>query len=420
MSLTDIKAKNAKPLEKEYKLTDGFGMFLRVTPKGSKYWQMAYRFEGKQKLFSIGVYPAVSLSDARQRRDEARRLLAQGIDPNAKKQAEAKELKAKRDNTRSFRTVAKAWFATKTKWSDDYGDAVWKRLETYVFPVIGDKDVAELDTGDLLVPVKKVEALGYLEVAMRIQQYITAILRHAVQQKLIRHNPAYDMEGAVQKPQTEHRPALELEEIPQLLNKIAEYKGRRLTILAIQLNLMIFIRSSELRFARWSEIDFKNALWTIPAEREELQGVKHSSRGSKMKTPHLVPLSKQAIATLREIQKLSGDQEIIFIGDHYAYKPMSENTINNALRKMGYDTKTEVCGHGFRSMACSALIESGLWSRDAVERQMSHQERNNVRAAYIHLAEHLDERRLMLQWWADFLEQNIIKSIKPFEYKNGQ
>ena len=144
MSLTDIKAKNAKPLEKEYKLTDGFGMFLRVTPKGSKYWQMAYRFEGKQKLFSIGVYPAVSLSDARQRRDEARRLLAQGIDPNAKKQAEVKELKAKRDKTRSFSVVAKAWFSTKTKWSKDYGDSVWKRLETYVFPTIGDKDVAEL------------------------------------------------------------------------------------------------------------------------------------------------------------------------------------------------------------------------------------------------------------------------------------
>ncbi len=207
-----------------------------------------------------------------------------------KKQAEVKELKAKRDNTRSFRTVAKAWFSTKTKWSDYYGDAVWKRLETYVFPVIGDKDVAELDTGDLLVPVKKVEALGYLEVAMRIQQYITAILRHAVQQKLIRHNPAYDMEGAVQKPQTEHRPALELEEIPQLLNKIAEYKGRRLTILAIQLNLMIFIRSSELRFARWSEIDFKSKLWVIPEQREAIENVKHSTRGAKMKRKHFVPL----------------------------------------------------------------------------------------------------------------------------------
>ncbi|MBQ5145263.1 DUF4102 domain-containing protein [Klebsiella pneumoniae] len=424
MSLTDIKAKNAKPLQKEYKLTDGFGMFLRVTPKGSKYWQMAYRFEGKQKLFSIGVYPAVSLSDARQRRDEARRLLAQGIDPNAKKQTEAKELKAKRDNTRSFRTVAKAWFATKTKWSDDYGDAVWKRLETYVFPVIGDKDVAELDTGDLLVPVKKVEALGYLEVAMRIQQYITAILRHAVQQKLIRHNPAYDMEGAVQKPQTEHRPALELEEIPQLLNNIAEYKGRRLTILAIQLNLMIFIRSSELRFARWSEIDFKSKLWVIPEQREAIENVKHSTRGAKMKRKHFVPLCKQAMKILKEIRQLTyeegQDDGLIFTGCYDSFKPMSENTINKALRNMGYDTKQDICGHGFRTLACSALIESGLWSEDAVELQMSHKESNSVRAAYTHKAKHLDQRRLMLQWWADFLDANSNHMVRPFEFASNK
>lgn len=424
MSLTDIKAKNAKPLEKEYKLTDGFGMFLRVTPKGSKYWQMAYRFEGKQKLFSIGVYPAVSLSDARQRRDEARRLLAQGIDPNAKKQAEVKELKAKRDNTRSFRTVAKAWFSTKTKWSDDYGDAVWKRLETYVFPVIGDKDVAELDTGDLLVPVKKVEALGYLEVAMRIQQYITAILRHAVQQKLIRHNPAYDMEGAVQKPQTEHRPALELEEIPQLLNKIAEYKGRRLTILAIQLNLMIFIRSSELRFARWSEIDFKSKLWVIPEQREAIENVKHSTRGAKMKRKHFVPLCKQAMKILKEIRQLTyeegQDDGLIFTGCYDSFKPMSENTINKALRNMGYNTKQDICGHGFRTLACSALIESGLWSEDAVELQMSHKESNSVRAAYTHKAKHLEQRRLMLQWWADFLDANSNDMVRPFEFASNK
>ena len=424
MSLTYIKVKNAKPLEKEYKLTDGFGMFLRVTPKGSKYWQMAYRFEGKQKLFSIGVYPAVSLSDARQRRDEARRLLAQGIDPNAKKQAEVKELKAKRDNTRSFRTVAKAWFSTKTKWSDDYGDAVWKRLETYVFPVIGDKDVAELDTGDLLVPVKKVEALGYLEVAMRIQQYITAILRHAVQQKLIRHNPAYDMEGAVQKPQTEHRPALELEEIPQLLNKIAEYKGRRLTILAIQLNLMIFIRSSELRFARWSEIDFKSKLWVIPEQREAIENVKHSTRGAKMKRKHFVPLCKQAMKILKEIRQLTyeegQDDGLIFTGCYDSFKPMSENTINKALRNMGYDTKQDICGHGFRTLACSALIESGLWSEDAVELQMSHKESNSVRAAYTHKAKHLDQRRLMLQWWADFLDANSNHMVRPFEFASNK
>lgn len=420
MPLTDTKVKNAKPLDKEYKLTDGFGMFLRVIPKGSKYWQMAYRFDGKQKIFSIGVYPAVSLADARQRRDEARRLLAHGIDPNAKKQAEVKELKAKRDKTRCFTVVAKAWFATKTKWSKDYGDSVWKRLETYVFPAIGDKDVAELDTRDLLVPVKKVEALGYLEVAMRIQQYITAILRHAVQQKLIRHNPAYDMEGAVQKAQTEHRPALELEEIPQLLKKISEYKGRRLTILAIQLNLMIFIRSSELRFGRWAEIDFKSKLWVIPEQREEIENVKYSTRGAKMRRKHFVPLCKQAMKILKEIRQLTyeegHDDALIFTGCYDSFKPMSENTINKALRNMGYDTKQDICGHGFRTLACSALIESGLWSEDAVELQMSHKESNSVRAAYTHKAKHLDQRRLMLQWWADFLDANHNGMVRPFEF----
>jgi len=423
MPLTDTKVKNAKPLDKEYKLTDGFGMFLRVTPMGSRYWQMAYRFEGKQKIFSIGVYPVVSLADARQRRDEARRLLAQGIDPNAKKQAEVKELKAKRDKTRCFALVAKAWFATKTKWSKDYGDSVWKRLETYVFPVIGDKDVAELDTGDLLVPVKKVEALGYLEVAMRLQQYITAILRHAVQQKLIRHNPAYDLEGSIQKSEPEHRPALELEEITLLLERIDAYKGRRLTTLAIQLNLLVFVRSSELRFARWSEIDFKSKLWVIPEQREVIEGVKYSGRGTKMKRKHFIPLCRQANVLLAEIKQLTyedgNDDGFIFTGSYDSFKPMSENTINKALRKMGYDTKQDICGHGFRTLACSALIESGLWSEDAVELQMSHKESNSVRAAYTHKAKHLEQRRLMLQWWADYLDANRNVMVRPFEFAIG-
>lgn len=180
--------------------------------------------------------------------------------------------------------------------------------------------------------------------------------------------------------------------------------------------MLVFIRSSELRFARWSEVDFDTAMWTIPGEREPLEGVKHSQRGSKMRTPHLVPLSRQALTILEKIKSMSGNRELIFVGDHDPRKPMSENTLNKALRVMGYDTKTEVCGHGFRTMACSSLIESGLWSRDAVERQMSHQERSSVRAAYIHKAEHLGERMLMLQWWADYLDANRMAAITPFDY----
>lgn len=189
-----------------------------------------------------------------------------------------------------------------------------------------------------------------------------------------------------------------------------------MTRLAVELTLLIFIRSSELRFARWSEIDFETSMWTIPAEREAIEGVKHSQRGSKMRTPHLVPLSQQALAILKHVHKLSGDRDFVFIGDHDHRKPMSENTVNKALRVMGYDTKVEVCGHGFRTMACSSLIESGLWSRDAVERQMSHIERKSVRAAYIHKAEHLDERRLMLQWWADFLDANRAREVSPYDF----
>ncbi len=214
----------------------------------------------------------------------------------------------------------------------------------------------------------------------------------------------------------QHRPALDLSRLPELLSRIDSYKGQPVTRLAVMLNLLVFIRSSELRYARWSEIDIDNAMWTIPAEREPLPGVKFSHRGSKMRTPHLVPLSKQAVAILAELQTWAGENSLIFTGAHDPRKPISENTVNKALRVMGYDTTQDVCGHGFRAMACSALIESGLWSRDAVERQMSHQERNGVRAAYIHKAEHLEERRLMLQWWADFLDANREKFISPFEY----
>lgn len=186
--------------------------------------------------------------------------------------------------------------------------------------------------------------------------------------------------------------------------------------MSTRLTLLIFIRSSELRFARWPEIDFEKAMWTIPPERKPIEGVKYSHRGSKMRTEHLVPLPGQALDLLKQIHAISGEHELVLTGDHNPWKPMSENTVNNALRLMGYDTKVDVCGHGFRAMACSSLIESGLWSKDAVERQMSHQERNGVRAAYIHKAEFLDERRLMLQWWADFLDANAEKSVSPFDF----
>ncbi|CAM3354568.1 TPA: integrase arm-type DNA-binding domain-containing protein [Klebsiella variicola] len=412
MALTDIKVRTAKPTDKQYKLTDGSGMHLLVHPNGSKYWRLQYRFGGKQKMLALGVYPEVSLADARARRDEARKLLANGIDPGDKK----KNDKVEQEEARTFEQLAIEWHATNKKWSEEHSRRVLKSLEDNLFPAIGKRNIADLKTRDLLAPIKAVELSGRLEVASRLQQRTTAIMRYAVQSGLLDYNPAQEMAGAVASSNRQHRPALELRRTPELLQRIDSYTGRPLTRLAVELTLLVFIRSSELRFARWSEIDFERSMWTIPAEREAIEGIKHSQRGSKMRTPHLVPLSRQALAILKQVHKLSGDRDFVFIGDHDHRKPMSENTVNKALRVMGYDTKIEVCGHGFRTMACSSLIESGLWSRDAVERQMSHMERNSLRAAYIHKAEHLDERRLMLQWWADFLDANREKAVSPFDF----
>lgn len=414
MALTDTKVRAAKPDEKAYTLTDSDGLFLYVHPNGSKYWRFRFRFGGKQHLMAFGVYPEISLADARERRDSARKQVALGIDPREHKK-ELKEEQLKEFNT--FEKIARDWHATNKKWSEGHSHRVLKSLENNIFDAIGKRNIAELKTRDLLEPIKAVEMSGRLEVAARLQQRVTAIMRYAVQSGLIDYNPAQDMAGAISAGKRIHRPALELNRLPEFLQRIENYSGRLLTKLAVKLTLLVFIRSSELRFARWEEIDFTNAMWTIPAERQPIEGVKFSYRGSKMRTPHLVPLSEQAINILKQIQQLSGDHELIFIGDHNPRKPMSENTVNNALRAMGYDTKTEVCGHGFRTMACSSLIESGIWSKDAVERQMSHQERNSVRAAYIHKAEHLEERRLMVQWWADYLDVNREKWISPFNYR---
>jgi integrase len=412
MALTDIKVRTAKPMDKQYKLTDGNGMHLLVHPNGSRYWRLQYRFGGKQKMLALGVYPDVSLADARARRDEARKQLANGIDPSDKKKTD----KVEQNEARTFEEVAIEWHATNQKWSEEHSKRVLKSLEDNLFPTIGKRNIAELKTRDLLAPIKVVELSGRLEVASRLQQRSTAIMRYAVQSGLIDYNPAQEMAGAVASSNRQHRPALELKRTPELLQRIDSYTGRPLTRLAVELTLLIFIRSSELRFARWPEIDFETSMWTIPPEREPIEGVKHSHRGSKMRTPHLVPLSRQALSILKQIQKFSGSHDLIFIGDHDPRKPMSENTVNKSLRVMGYDTKVEVCGHGFRTMACSSLIESGLWSKDAVERQMSHMERNSVRAAYIHKAEHLDERKLMLQWWADYLDANREKAVSPFDF----
>lgn len=412
MALTDAKIRAAKPDIKPYKIPDTGNMFLLIHPNGSRYWRLRYRHQGKEKTLALGVYPDVSLAEARGKRDEARKLIAKGIDPCEQKRNQ----KAVPSAEHSFETIARQWHKSNKKWSASHSEKTLKSLETHVFPFIGSRNITSLKTPDLLIPVKAAEAKEIYEIASRLQQRITAIMRYAAQSGIIHYNPAMDMAGALTTVKRQHRPALALNRIPELLERLDTYKGQPLTRLATTLTLLIFIRSSELRFARWSEIDFEKALWTIPSERPPIEGVKYSHRGSKMRTEHLVPLSRQALDILKQIQNISGGYELIFTGDHNPWKPMSENTVNNALRLMGYDTKVDVCGHGFRAMACSSLIESGLWSRDAVERQMSHQERNGVRAAYIYKAEFMDERRLMLQWWADFLDANRIQTISPFDF----
>ena len=401
MSLNDAKIRSLKPTDKPFKVSDSHGLYLLVKPGGSRLWYLKYRINGKESRIALGAYPAVSLSDARQQREGIRKMLALNINPAQQRAAE----RGSRMQEKMFKSVALEWHSSKKKWSQNTADRVLARLNRHVFPTIGHLPVTELKSRHFIELLKGIEEKGLLEVASRSRQHLSNIMRYAVHQELIDTNPAANLGGVTTPPVRRHYPAMPLERLPELLERIGAYhQGRELTRHAVLLMLHVFIRSSELRFARWSEIDFTNRVWTIPATREPIIGVRYSGRGAKMRMPHIVPLSEQSIAILKQIKDITGNNELIFPGDHNPYKPMCENTVNKALRVMGYDTKKDICGHGFRAMACSALMESGLWAKDAVERQMSHQERNTVRMAYIHKAEHLEARKAMMQWWSDYLE----------------
>ncbi|HAH1436514.1 TPA: integrase arm-type DNA-binding domain-containing protein [Escherichia coli] len=401
MSLTDAKIRTLKPSDKPFKVSDSHGLYLRVKPGGSHHWYLKYRISGKESRIALGAYPAISLSDARQQREGIRKMLALNINPVQQRAA----VRGSRTPEKVFKNVALAWHKSNRKWSQNTADRLLASLNNHIFPVIGNLPVSELKPRHFIDLQKGIEEKGLLEVASRTRQHLSNIIRHAVHQELIDTNPAANLGGVTTPPVRRHYPALPLERLPELLERIGAYhQGRELTRHAVLLMLHVFIRSSERRFARWSEIDFTNRVWTIPATREPIIGVHYSGRGAKMRMPHIVPLSEQSIAILKQIKDITGNNELIFPGDHNPYKPMCENTVNKALRVMGYDTKKDICGHGFRAMACSALMESGLWAKDAVERQMSHQERNTVRMAYIHKAEHLEARKAMMQWWSDYLE----------------
>ncbi|WP_340621828.1 tyrosine-type recombinase/integrase [Xenorhabdus siamensis] len=413
MKLNARQIETAKPKEKTYKLADGGGLYLEVTSRGSKYWRMKYHrpTDKKEDRLAFGVYPAVSLAEARAKRDEAKKLMAQGLDPKAEKKGASSPAKV---NT--FEQVARAWHTSNKRWDDHHRQVILRSLEQYIFPHIGAHDITALRTSQLLAPVKTIDEQGKHETAQRLRQRITAIMRYAVQNDILEFNPANDMTGALTTAKSHHYPALPHECLPDFLTRLSFYRGRLLIKISVELALLTFVRASELRLARWQEIDLENAVWKIPATRKPIKGVRFSERGMKMKTDHIVPLSHQAVSLIKALHVLSGNCDVMFPSAHNSAKVMSESTVNRALRSMGYNTQTDVCGHGFRTMARGAMGESGLWNDDAIERQLSHIERNNVRAAYIHTSKYLDERRLMVQWWADYLDANREKAITPYDF----
>lgn len=384
--LTDIVIKGAKPREKPYKLFDERGLFMLVTPKGARWWRLKYRVEGKEKLLSLGVYPDVSLKDARQRRDDLRQQLASGVDPSAKRKAE------KIAAADTFEAVAREWFEKfSTNWAETHSEKIIRRLEADIFPWVGSRPIGEITAPELLACLRRVESRGALDTAHRAHQNCGQIFRYAIATGRAERDPAADLRGALPPVNGGHFATItDPAGIGALLRAIDGYDGTFVGRCALRLAPLVFVRPGELRAAEWSELDLDNAEWRIPAER------------MKARVVHIVPLSTQAVAILRELQPLTGSGRYVFPSLHTPARPMSENTINGALRRLGY-SGNQMTGHGFRSMASTLLNEQG-WNRDAIERQLAHGERDEVRAAY-NYAQHLPERRKMMQSWADNLDR---------------
>lgn len=390
MALTDVKVRNAKPKNKAYKIADEKGLFLAVLPNGSKYWRLKYRFAGKEKLLALGVYNEVSLAAAREKRDEARKLLANNTDPGLVKQITKRSKILAAEN--SFEAITREWYAKfSTTWTPDHGERIFRRLERDIFPWLGSRPINEIKAPELLAVLRRIENRGAIETAHRALQNCGQVFRYAIATGRAERDISNDLRGALQPFKKRHLASItNPKEIAELLRAIKSYQGNVITKCALQFAPLVFVRPGELRRAEWSEINFETAEWRIPAEK------------MKMRVTHIVPLSSQAISILQEIHPLTGDGKYIFPSIKSSIRPMSENTVLGALRRLGY-TKDEMTGHGFRSMACTILNEQG-WHRDAIERQLAHAERNNVRAAY-NYAEHLPERRKMMQHWADYLDE---------------
>jgi len=394
-SLSDAKVRNAKPRTKPYKLTDGEGLFLVTMPSGSKYWRLRYFFAGKEKVLALGVYPEITLADARDRRAQARKVLAAGSDP-AEKKKEAKRLVAfKSANT--FEAVAREWLdKRKHAWAPITTEVKLGRLERLVLPKLGHRPISDITPPEVLAMLRVIEGSGTLDTARRVMQICGQVFMYAIATGRAERNPVPDLRGALKTPVVKHHAFLKASDLPLYLEKLEAYDGHLQTKLALRFLLLTFVRTTELRAAHWTEIDWDKAEWRIPAER------------MKMKELHIVPLSKQAIALLRELQKHSGHRKHLFPNQHNPATFMSENTMLYALYRMGYHSRTT--GHGFRSTASTILNEHDFRA-DVIERQLAHSERDSVRAAYNH-AQYLPERRRMMQWWADYLECAGLKTGK--------
>lgn len=386
--LSDLQASKAKPQEKDYKLTDGGGLYLLVTVSGGKLWRLKYYIGGKEKLLALGQYPAVSLADARQRRDDARKLLANGIDPaDVKKMQKATE----DQQATTFKVVALEWHRHKSpEWSTTHADRLLKRLEMDIFPFIGDKPVGDITTPELVELLQRI-AIRTLETAHRLKIAVSMAFQYATQKGLIPTNPAASLRGVLPTVKHKHMSApTEPKAVAELMRAIESFNGTAIVKAALQLTPMLFVRPGELRKMEWAELDLDTSQWNIPAEK------------MKMKLPHLVPLAKQAVDILRFLQPLTGHGKYVFPSLRSPLTPMSENTVNASLRRMGF-SGDEIVAHGFRAMARTLLHEVLGFTPDAIEAQLAHVVPDRLGRAY-NRTQFLDERRRMMQQWADYLD----------------
>ncbi len=388
MPLTDIAAKGAKPKEKLYKLSDEKGLFLSVRPNGGKYWQMKYRFDGKEKTLSFGVYPEVSLREARDKRDEARKKIKDGIDPSEEKKLA--KLTRMIDAENSFEAVAREWHSKqKDRYTVKHHKAVLTRLENDAFPLLGSRPIGQIKAPELLVTVQKIEKRGAIDLAHRVLQTCGQIFRYAIATGRTDRDISADLRGALTVRKKVNHANLKEDQLPEFLQRLENYHGEPQTKIALQVLVLTFVRTSELRGMKWNELNFETAEWHIPAER------------MKMREKHIVPLSKQVIELLKQVRRLHNNPDFVFPSRINPNKPTSENTLIYAIYRMGYHSKTTA--HGFRATASTILNEKNFRG-EVIEKQLAHGERNKVRKAYNH-AQYLPERKQMMQWWSDFLDK---------------